>query len=292
MIAFDLDPGPAGHDRRVRRGRVPAARAPSTTSGWRRSPRRRAPRACRSTCRSTRPADATTRRKPFAQGDRPAARAPPPRARSSRRCARTCAAGKVFVDWSQNARHKTTVCVYSLRARERPTVSTPAHVGRGRGRAAQSRDPDDLAFTSDEVLARVAEHGDLFAPVLELRAGAPGGLDALADERAARRSAIAGGVDLRAACSSSSGVPESGISRTASLCTGGRSSASASASSTASPRPPSGQWSSTVTIAPHSRAAARTRLGVDRLDRVAVDHARRDAVAPPAPRRPRRPRRR
>ena len=37
--------------------------------------------------------------------------------------------GKVLVDWSQNNRHKTTVAVYSLRARERPTASTPLDVG-------------------------------------------------------------------------------------------------------------------------------------------------------------------
>jgi bifunctional non-homologous end joining protein LigD len=80
--------------------------------------------------------------------------------------------GKVLVDWSQNDEHKTTVSVYSLRARERPTVSTPlrweeveAVVGSG--------DPDDLAFTSDQVLARVSEHGDLFAPVLELEQPLP-----------------------------------------------------------------------------------------------------------------------
>jgi bifunctional non-homologous end joining protein LigD len=75
--------------------------------------------------------------------------------------------GKVLVDWSQNDEHKTTVCVYSLRAKEQPTVSTPItwdEVDAVR----ESGDPDDLVFTSDDVLARVAEHGDLFAPVLEL----------------------------------------------------------------------------------------------------------------------------
>ena len=82
-------------------------------------------------------------------------------------------AGKVFIDWSQNDEHKTTVCVYSLRARDRPTVSTPGDLGRGRG-VLRSRDPDDLAFTSAEVLARVAEHGDPFAPVLELEQELPG----------------------------------------------------------------------------------------------------------------------
>lgn len=73
--------------------------------------------------------------------------------------------GKVLVDWSQNDEHKTTVSVYSLRARERPTVSAPVTWDEVAACAAGS-DPEVLAFTSDAVLRRVAEHGDLFAPVL------------------------------------------------------------------------------------------------------------------------------
>jgi bifunctional non-homologous end joining protein LigD len=80
--------------------------------------------------------------------------------------------GKVFIDWSQNDEHKTTVCVYSLRARERPTVSTPLEWDEVEG-VLRSRDPDDLTFTSDEVLERVADHGDCFAPVLELQQELP-----------------------------------------------------------------------------------------------------------------------
>lgn len=80
--------------------------------------------------------------------------------------------GKVFIDWSQNDEHKTTVCVYSLRARERPTVSTPVTWDEVEA-VLRSRDPDELAFTSDEVLARVADHGDGFAPVLELEQELP-----------------------------------------------------------------------------------------------------------------------
>jgi bifunctional non-homologous end joining protein LigD len=80
--------------------------------------------------------------------------------------------GRVFIDWSQNDEHKTTVCVYSLRARERPTVSTPLEWDEVEA-VLRSRDPDELAFTSDEVLARVAEHGDCFAPVLELEQELP-----------------------------------------------------------------------------------------------------------------------
>jgi bifunctional non-homologous end joining protein LigD len=80
--------------------------------------------------------------------------------------------GKVFIDWSQNDEHKTTVCVYSLRARERPTVSTPVTWDEVDA-VLRTRDPRDLAFTSDEVLARVAEHGDCFAPVLSLEQELP-----------------------------------------------------------------------------------------------------------------------
>ena len=70
--------------------------------------------------------------------------------------------GKVLVDWSQNSAAKTTVSVYSLRARPRPTVSTPVTWDE----VAACRTPEDLVFTSDDVLARVAEMGDLFAPLL------------------------------------------------------------------------------------------------------------------------------
>jgi bifunctional non-homologous end joining protein LigD len=71
--------------------------------------------------------------------------------------------GKVLIDWSQNDEHKTTVCVYSLRARERPTVSTPLDWSE-----VEAGDPDALVFESDDVLARAEERGDLFAPVVEL----------------------------------------------------------------------------------------------------------------------------
>jgi len=72
--------------------------------------------------------------------------------------------GKVLIDWSQNDEHKTTVCVYSLRALQRPTVSTPVDWDEVRA----ARDPQDLAFDSAQVLDRVSRHGDLFAPVLSL----------------------------------------------------------------------------------------------------------------------------
>ena len=75
--------------------------------------------------------------------------------------------GKVFVDWSQNDRHKTTVYVYSLRAMERPTVSTPVTWDEAR----ISPTPSAVSFASDEVLERVASWSDLFRAV-DTRAGA------------------------------------------------------------------------------------------------------------------------
>jgi bifunctional non-homologous end joining protein LigD len=76
--------------------------------------------------------------------------------------------GKVLIDWSQNDEHKTTVSVYSLRARERPTVSTPLdwdELEAGR--------PEALVFEAADVLRRVEEHGDLFAPVVVLEQPLP-----------------------------------------------------------------------------------------------------------------------
>ena len=70
--------------------------------------------------------------------------------------------GKVLVDWSQNNAAKTTVVVYSLRALERPAVSTPVSWGE----VERCRKPDDLVFLSGDVLERIERQGDLFAPVL------------------------------------------------------------------------------------------------------------------------------
>jgi bifunctional non-homologous end joining protein LigD len=80
--------------------------------------------------------------------------------------------GKVFVDWSQNASFKTTVNVYSLRARPEPTVSTPLTWEEVQS-VTESRDPGNLVFTSADVLERVAEHGDLFKGVIDLRQTLP-----------------------------------------------------------------------------------------------------------------------
>jgi len=80
--------------------------------------------------------------------------------------------GKVLVDWSQNDVHKTTVCVYSLRARPQPTVSTPL-TWEEVSRCLQSGNAAALTFTAAQVLERVEQHGDLFAPVLTLRQQLP-----------------------------------------------------------------------------------------------------------------------
>ncbi|HET7872672.1 MAG TPA: non-homologous end-joining DNA ligase [Terriglobales bacterium] len=79
---------------------------------------------------------------------------------------------KVFVDWSQNDSYKTTICVYSLRAKDRPTVSTPVTWQEVED-CRKKNDPQLLVFTSDQVLTRVEKRGDLFEPVLSLRQKMP-----------------------------------------------------------------------------------------------------------------------
>ena len=78
------------------------------------------------------------------------------------RMTRSLRTGKVLIDWSQNNGSKTTVAPYSLRARQFPTVSTPVTWDE----VAACRQPQDLFFTASDTLARVAGHGDLFAPLL------------------------------------------------------------------------------------------------------------------------------
>ena len=80
--------------------------------------------------------------------------------------------GKVFVDWSQNHQRKTTIAVYSLRARERPTVSTPVTWEEVES-CAENGDASSLVFEADAVLTRIERHGDLFAPVLKLEQELP-----------------------------------------------------------------------------------------------------------------------
>src|SRR6266513_4644674 len=79
---------------------------------------------------------------------------------------------KVFVDWSQNDEHKTTICVYSLRAREEPTVSTPVTRNEVEN-CLKKKKTELLKFRSDQVLARVEKLGDLFEPVEKLKQKLP-----------------------------------------------------------------------------------------------------------------------
>ncbi len=81
-------------------------------------------------------------------------------------------AGKVLVDWSQNDEHKTTVNVYSLRAKEQPTVSTPV-TWEEVEKTSKKKDANLLVFRTDDTLQRVEKFGDLFAPMNELKQKLP-----------------------------------------------------------------------------------------------------------------------
>jgi bifunctional non-homologous end joining protein LigD len=85
--------------------------------------------------------------------------------------------GKVFVDWSQNDQHKTTICVYSLRAKEQPTVSTPVTWAEVE-MCLKKKKADFLKFRCDQTLERVAKEGDLFEPVETLKQKLPKNWDA------------------------------------------------------------------------------------------------------------------
>ncbi len=101
--------------------------------------------------------------------------------------------GKVLVDWSQNDEHKTTVSVYSLRARERPTVSTPVKWEEAE-QAFKKKDAKLLVFEAEQVIKRVAKIGDLFEPVLTLKQKLP----KLPGIEEAQPEAISSGIDLAA----------------------------------------------------------------------------------------------
>jgi len=92
---------------------------------------------------------------------------------------------RIFVDWSQNDQHKTTISVYSLRAREHPTVSTPVTWDEVE-QALKKKDAARLVFEAPDVLARVEKMGDLFQPVLKLKQTLPqlAGLAAASEKEA------------------------------------------------------------------------------------------------------------
>jgi bifunctional non-homologous end joining protein LigD len=79
---------------------------------------------------------------------------------------------KVLIDWSQNDEHKTTVNVYSLRAKAQPTVSTPV-TWREVEQCWKKKEAARITFLADQALARVEKQGDLFAPVLTLKQKLP-----------------------------------------------------------------------------------------------------------------------
>jgi bifunctional non-homologous end joining protein LigD len=99
---------------------------------------------------------------------------------------------KILVDWSQNDDHKTTVCVYSLRAKERPTASTPVKWEEVEN-CLEKGDPSLLVFEAGEVLERAKKYGDLFAPVLKLKQKMPP-LEALQGMKAGGAAAVVGPV--------------------------------------------------------------------------------------------------
>ena len=108
--------------------------------------------------------------------------------------------GKVLVDWSQNDEHKTTIGVYSLRAREHPTVSTPVTWDEVE-RALKKKDPTSLVFEASQVLDRVQKIGDLFNPVITLKQKLP----KLSGIEEARPEAIESGLELAAQAAGSAG---------------------------------------------------------------------------------------
>ncbi len=80
--------------------------------------------------------------------------------------------GKIFVDWSQNDEHKTTVNVYSLRAKQQPTASTPV-TWEEVAKCAKKKNAKLLTFHCEQTLARVKKIGDLFEPVETLKQKLP-----------------------------------------------------------------------------------------------------------------------
>ena len=80
--------------------------------------------------------------------------------------------GKVFIDWSQNDDHKTTICVYSLRAKERPFVSAPLSWDEVE-RSLEKEDVNEFFLSPEQVVARARAGGDLFEPVLRLKQKLP-----------------------------------------------------------------------------------------------------------------------
>jgi bifunctional non-homologous end joining protein LigD len=118
---------------------------------------------------------------------------------------KTLRTGKVFVDWSQNDEHKTTVAVYSLRAREHPTVSTPVTWDEVE-RCLKKKDAKLLVFESFQTIARFEKQGDLFEPVLRLKQKLP-------DLKAATAPAATERIPIELAAQADDGRPRKKVSR-------------------------------------------------------------------------------
>jgi bifunctional non-homologous end joining protein LigD len=118
---------------------------------------------------------------------------------------------KIFVDWSQNDQHKTTIAVYSLRARERPTVSTPI-IWEEVEQTLKKKDAERLVFEATDVLKRVEKMGDLFAPLLTLKQKLPQlaglGVEPKIEPRKEKRVAIAAQAEPRAKKKASAPTPK------------------------------------------------------------------------------------
>ena len=95
--------------------------------------------------------------------------------------------GKVFIDWSQNAEHKTTINVYSLRAREKPFVSLPVQWHELEN-AIKKGNPELLYFEPEKALERAEEFGDLFAPLLSVKQKIPDDVEARLEKQKPARS--------------------------------------------------------------------------------------------------------
>ena len=169
MIVFDLDPGPPANIVQCARSASGCARFSITSAcrAFRKPPARKA-------CRSISPCTRRTsyeETKSFAHAIARLLEHEHPELVVSdmKKAVRT---NKVFVDWSQNDQHKTTISVYSLRAREHPTVSTPV-TWEEVEQALKKKDAARLVFEAKDVLARVEKMGDLFEPVQKLKQKLP-----------------------------------------------------------------------------------------------------------------------
>ena len=152
VLAFDLDPGPAGGHRRLLPGGAAPAR-PVRPLRRRVLPQDLGLEGPAGLHPAQRRRPATTQTKPFAKAIAQLLEKQTPDQVVSK-MKKVEREGKVFVDWSQNHQRKTTIAVYSLRARERPTVSTPVTWDEVEA-VAEKRRRSSLVFEAGDVLERI-----------------------------------------------------------------------------------------------------------------------------------------